>query len=145
MHRRIPWFFVTLIILTGLFGCTAGYDGPPADLVVMNAKIVTIDKDYPRGEAIAVKGEVILAVTSNAKIEQYIEEGTTKVIDAGGRLLIPGLNDAHIHFTGGGTSLMQLDFRYVHDTDTIKQMVADAVEHSKPGELIRGRGWEHET
>jgi predicted amidohydrolase YtcJ len=145
MHRRIPWFFVTLIILTGLFGCTAGYDGPPADLVVMNAKIVTIDKDYPRGEAIAVKGEVILAVTSNAKIKQYIEEGATKVIDAGGRLLIPGLNDAHIHFTGGGTSLMQLDFRYVHDTDTIKQMVADAVEHSKPGELIQGRGWEHET
>lgn len=145
MHKRIFWVFATLILLTGIFGCTAGYEGPPADLVVKNANIVTIDKDNPRGEAIAVKGEVILAVTSNAKIEQYIEEGTTKVIDARGRLLIPGFNDAHIHFTGGGTSLMQLDFRYVHDTDTIKQMVADAVEHSKPGELIRGRGWEHET
>jgi len=145
MHRRISWFFVALIILTGLFGCTSGYDGPPADLVVKNAKIVTIDNDNPRGQAIAVKGEIILAVTSNAKIEQYIEEGTTQVIDAGGRLLIPGLNDAHIHFMGGGTSLMQLDFRYVHDTDAIKQMVADAVEHSKPGELISGRGWEHET
>ena len=145
MHRRIPWFFMALILMAGLFGCSSGYDGPPADLVVKNAKIVTIDKDNPRGQAIAVRGEVILAVTSNAKIEQYIEEGTTEVIDAGGRLLIPGLNDAHIHFTGGGSSLMQLDFRYVHDTDTIKQMVADAVEHAKPGELISGRGWEHET
>jgi len=112
---------------------------------VKNAKIVTIDNDNPCGQAISVKCEIILAVTSNAKIEQYIEEGTTQVIDAGGRLLIPGLNDAHIHFMGGGTSLMQLDFRYVHDTDAIKQMVADAVEHSKPGELISGRGWEHET
>ena len=145
MHRRIPWFFMALIFMAGLFGCSSGYDGPPADLVVKNAKIVTIDKDNPRGQAIAVRGEVILAVTSNAKIEQYIEEGTTEVIDAGGRLLIPGLNDAHIHFMGGGSSLMQLDFRYVHDTDTIKQMVADAVEHAKPGELINGRGWEHET
>ncbi len=145
MRKRIPLVLGSLIALVGLFGCTAGYEGPPADLVIKNAKIVTIDKDNPRGEAIAVKGEVILAVTSNAKIEQYIEEGTTEVIDAGGRLLIPGLNDAHIHFTGGGTSLMQLDFRYVHETDTIKQMVADAVEHSKAGELIRGRGWEHET
>jgi predicted amidohydrolase YtcJ len=129
----------------GLFGCNGSYDGPPADLVVINARIVTIDKENPRGEAIAVRGEAILAVTSNKKIEPYIEEGTTEVIDAGGRLLIPGLNDAHIHFTGGGSSLMQLDFRYVHDTDTIKQMVADAVEHAKPGELISGRGWEHET
>jgi predicted amidohydrolase YtcJ len=145
MHKRIPWFLMGLIVLAGFFGCSAGYDGPPADLVVKNAKIVTIDKDNPRGEAIAVKGESILAVTSNKKIGRYIEEGTTKVIDAGGRLLIPGLNDAHIHFTGGGSSLMQLDFRYVHDTDTIKQMVADAVEHAKEGELIRGRGWEHET
>jgi predicted amidohydrolase YtcJ len=145
MRKKFALVLSVLICLAGMFGCGSGYDGPPADLVVKNAKIVTIDKINPRAEAIAVRGEVIIAVTSNAKIEAYIEEGTTKVIDAEGRLLIPGLNDAHIHFTSGGNSLMELDFRYVHDTDTIRQMVADAVEHAKPGELISGRGWEHET
>ncbi len=138
--------FLTLVFCAMAFSaCAPAYEGPPADLVVLNAKIVTIDTDNPRAEAIAVKGEKIMAVASNKAIQKYIEKGTTEVINAEGRLLIPGLNDAHIHFLGGGTSLMQLDFRYVHDVESIKQMVADKVEHSKPGELIRGRGWEHET
>jgi predicted amidohydrolase YtcJ len=146
MRQRIPWFcLIFAALILGAIGCSPGYEGPPADLVVKNAKVVTIDKDNPQAEAIAVLGEKILAVTTNSKIEDYIEEGTTKVIDAGGRLLIPGLNDAHIHFMSGGSSMMNLDFRYVHDVDSIAQMVADAVEHSKAGEVIRGRGWEHET
>jgi predicted amidohydrolase YtcJ len=132
-----------LIFLSG--GCGKSYKGPPADLVVKNAKIVTIDKNNPRAEAIAVKDEFIIAVTSDKKIDQYIKEGTTTVIDAGGRLLVPGFNDAHIHFTSGGEAMMNLDFRYVHDPMEIQQMVLDKVEHAKPGELIRGGGWEHET
>ena len=125
--------------------CNKAYTGPPADFVIKNAKIVTIDKDNPRAEAVAVIGEFIVAVTSNKKIEQYIDEGKTRVIDAKGRLVVPGLNDAHIHFLSGGQSLMNLDFRYVHDVKIIQQMVAEKVKESKPGELIRGGGWEHET
>jgi predicted amidohydrolase YtcJ len=132
-----------LIMICG--GCGKVYEGPPADLVIKNAKIVTVDRDNPQAEAVAVKDEFIMAVTTNEKVGQYIEEGTTTVIDARGRLVIPGLNDAHIHFMGGGQSMMQLDFRYVHDVQTIQQMVAEKVEHAKPGELIRGGGWEHET
>lgn len=140
----ISILIITLLALTA-GACSKSYDGQPADLVIKNAKIVTIDKDNPQAEAIAVSGEYIIAVTSNKDIDQYISEDTTKVIDAGGRLLIPGFNDAHIHFTGGGSSLMNLDFRYVHDLATIQQMVAEKVRQAKPGELIRGGGWEHET
>ncbi len=145
MAKKLTVLLALVFFSMAFSACAPAYEGPPADLVVMNAKIVTIDSDNPQAEAIAVMGEKILAVTSNKDVQKYIEKDTTEVIDAGGRLLIPGLNDAHIHFTGGGTSLMQLDFRYVHDVDSIKQMVADKVEHSMPGELIRGRGWEHET
>lgn len=145
MSRKLMFLFISMVLIVGAVACTQSYDGPPADLVIKNAKIITIDKDNPRAEAMAVKGEFIMAVTSNKKINQYIEEGTTQIIDAGGRLLVPGFNDAHIHFMSGGYSMMNLDFRYVHDVKTIKQMVADKVEHSKPGELIRGQGWEHET
>ena len=116
-----------------------------ADLVIKNAKIVTIDKDNPRAQAVAVKGEFIIAVASNRKINKYIQKGKTQVIDAKGRLVVPGFNDAHIHFMSGGSSMMNLDFRYVHDVQTIQKMVAEKVKESKPGELIRGRGWEHET
>ena len=126
MSKKISALIIIVLFAFMSGACSKSYEGPPADLVVKNAKI-------------------IIAVTSDNEIEQYIEEGTTQVIDAGGRLLVPGFNDAHIHFMSGGRSMMNLDFRYVHDVKTIQQMVKEKVAQAKPGELIRGRGWEHET
>ncbi len=145
MLKKISGIIVLACFILFCMGCSQPYDGPPADLVIKNAKIVTIDKDNPRAQAIAVKGEKILAVGSNNKIKKYVDEAATQVIDAGGRLLIPGFNDAHIHFLSGGQSLMNLDFRYVHDPQEIAQMVKDKVDQVEPGVLISGRGWEHET
>ena len=123
-------------------GCTKQYTGPPADLVIKNAKVVTIDKDNPIAEAIAVKGEFIIAVTSNSAIGQYVEEGTTTVIDAKGRLVIPGFNDAHCHF--GAINPDYIDLRYITDPKIITERVKEKVAQAKPGELIRGGRWEHE-
>jgi len=145
MAKKYRVFLISLCIIGFLGACGQSSLGTKADLVITNAKIITIDPDLPRAEAIAVKGETVLAVGANSEVEKYIKEGSTFVLDAGGRLLVPGFNDAHIHFTSGGQSMMNLDFRYVHDVDAIRQMVADKVEHAKPGELIVGRGWEHET
>ena len=75
------------------------HDAPVADLVITNAKIVTIDRDNPRAEAVAFKGEIIIAVGSNDAVEKYAKEGISKIIDARGRLVVPGFNDAHIHFS----------------------------------------------
>jgi len=115
---------------------------PHADLVIKNAKIITIDEKNPRAEAIAVKGEFIIAVTSNKNINQYIKEGTTKVIDAKGRLVIPGFNDAHVHF--GSINPDYIDLRYITDPKIITERVKEKVAKAKPGELIRGGNWEHE-
>jgi len=115
---------------------------PHADLVIKNAKIITIDEKNPRAEAIAVKGEFIIAVTSNKNINQYIKEGTTKVIDAKGRLVIPGFNDAHAHF--GSINPDYIDLRYITDPKIITERVKEKVAKAKPGELIRGGNWEHE-
>ena len=115
-----------------------------ADLVIKNAKIVTIDNDNPRAQAVAIKGETILAVTSNTDIDRYIAKGKTTVIDARNRLVVPGFNDAHIHFISGGYSLMNLDFRYITDPAIIQKMVKLKASQSKAGELIRGGGWDHE-
>ncbi|MBN1221963.1 MAG: amidohydrolase [Candidatus Aminicenantes bacterium] len=145
MIRKFVALTAGLCLILWFGGCGRSYKGPPADLVLKNAKVITGDEDKPRAQAVAVKDEFIIAVMSNNDIGQYIKEGVTHVIDAGGRLVIPGFNDAHIHFMAGGQSMMNLDFRYVHDVHTIQQMVADKVEHAKKGELIRGGGWEHET
>ncbi len=115
---------------------------PYADLVIKNAKIITIDEKNPRAEAVAVKGEFIIAVTSNKNIDQYIKEGTTKVIDAKGRLVIPGFNDAHAHF--GSINPDYIDLRYITDPKIITERVKEKVAKAKPGELIRGGNWEHE-
>jgi predicted amidohydrolase YtcJ len=142
MHtKRLIWFTVPILCLVI---STCGRTGKVqlADLVIENAKVVTIDKDNPRAEAIAFKGEKILAVATNKKIKAYIEEGTTTVIDAKGRLVVPGFNDAHAHF--GGIDPDYIDFRYITDPKIITEKVAEKVAQAKPGQLIRGGRWEHE-
>ena len=61
----------------------------PADLVIINANILTIDKDQPKADAIAIKGEWILKLGTNKQIDKYIDEAT-EIIDAQGRLVFPG-------------------------------------------------------
>lgn len=142
MIRNISAFGLFVLLLTITSGCGTRYTGPPADLVVMNAKIVTIDKSNPRAQAVAVIDEEIIAVTSNNAIRKYIEEGTTKVIDAGGRLMIPGLNDAHAHY--GPLNPDYIELRYITDPNIITERVRERVAQVQPGQLISGGHWEHE-
>jgi predicted amidohydrolase YtcJ len=142
MRRKgLVWLSVPLFFLV-LSGCRPAEKAGPADLVIFNAKIVTIDKDNPRAEAVAFKGETIIAVTTNKKIESFIDEASTEVIDAEGRLAVPGFNDAHAHF--GGIDPDYIDLRYITDSGIITERVREKVAQVKPGELIRGGRWEHE-
>lgn len=113
-----------------------------ADLVILYGKILTIDKDNPNAEAIAIKGEKIIAVGSTAQISGMIDKKTTKIIDAGGKLVVPGFNDAHVHFGPLDPDFVEL--RYTEDPSVITKKVKEQVARSKPGELIRGGHWEHE-
>jgi len=132
---------LTVMVLT-ISGCGTPEEGNTADLVIKNARIVTIDKENSRAEAVAFIGESIVDVTTNKAIEKYIQEGKTKVIDAGGRLVIPGFNDAHAHFAP--LNLDYIELRYITDPALITEKVREKVEQSRPGELIRGGHWEHE-
>lgn len=121
---------------------SALYAQPTADLVIRNAKVITIDRDNRLAEAVAIKGEFIIAATSDSDIEQYIEKPKTKVIDAKGRLVVPGFNDAHCHFKGIDPDY--IDLRYITDPTIITEKVRQKVATAKPGRLIRGGAWEHE-
>jgi predicted amidohydrolase YtcJ len=115
----------------------------PATLVLRNGKVVTVDEAMPQAQAIAVRGDRIAAVGSNAEIQRYIGPGT-KVIDLAGQLAIPGLIESHGHFMNFGLSKMTLDLMDVKDWNEIVSMVAAAAKQAKPGEWIQGRGWHQE-
>ena len=140
MLRRITAVSLAAFLL-GPMACAQEYTGPPADLVVTNAKVVTIDEDNPRAEAVAVIGEEIVAVGSDSKIQAYIGE-ETEIVDAGGRLMIPGFNDAHAHY--GPLDPEYIELRYITDKNVITEKVRERVAQVEPGVLIRGGHWEHE-
>ena len=142
MVRKCGVSLLAFVAFLALSSCAPTPQVEPADMVVTNAKIVTIDQDNPRAEAIAITGEFIVAIGSNDDIDPYIEEGRTEVIDAGGRLVTPGFNDAHVHF--GALNPDYIDLRYTTDPSIFTERVREAVAKAQPGEMIRGGSWEHE-
>jgi len=136
--RSAATVLVLSVVVAALAGC-----GGTADLVVTNGHVVTVDEDLPEAEAVAVRGDRILAVGTAEEIDRYIG-GDTEVIDAGGRLVIPGFIDGHAHFSGVGRAQMILDLTKARTWDEIVEMVAAAAEEAEPGEWITGRGWHQE-
>ncbi len=137
MRNLLALLSMTFMILS--VSCTSN---DSADLVILNGKVLTVDKENPMAEAVAIKGEEIIAVGSTKKIKAYINENITKTIDANGRLVLPGFNDAHVHFRPLDPDYVEL--RYVNDPGVITQRVKVQVDKSKPGELVRGGHWDHE-
>jgi len=126
-----------------LFAACSAPSGDVADLVLHHGKVVTVDVGVPDGEAIAVLDGKILAVGSDADIDAYIGSDT-EVIDLEGRLAIPGFIDSHVHFSGIGTTQLQLKLMEVANWDEVVELVAAAAAEAEPGELILGRGWHQE-
>ncbi|WP_283177966.1 amidohydrolase [Gemmobacter sp. 24YEA27] len=92
----------------------------PADLIFINAKALTMDPDMPRAEAVAIAAGRILAVGSNADITA-LKGAATKVVDAGGRMLLPGFVESHLHLGLGGSELSDLQLTHVHGIDQLRE------------------------
>ncbi|HUB81164.1 MAG TPA: amidohydrolase [Bryobacteraceae bacterium] len=112
----------------------------PADLVLRNGKIVTMNPAMPTAELLASRGGRIVFLGSSAGAARWIGRNT-QVIDLKGRLAIPGFIEGHGHFTGIGEFRQGLDLREARTWDDIVAQVARAVKQAKPGEWIVGRGW----
>jgi predicted amidohydrolase YtcJ len=115
----------------------------PAELVLTNGRVVTMDSTRPEAQAIAMRGGRILAVGSDAEIRRHVGPAT-EVVDLGGKLAMPGFIEGHGHFTGLGQSKLSLDLTTARSWDDIVAMVRDAARAAKPGEWITGRGWHQE-
>jgi predicted amidohydrolase YtcJ len=130
------------VLLLGMSAAVAAAP-PPADLVLLNASIETMEPSQPRAEAMAVSGDRITALGSNSEIKSLAGPGT-RVLDAGGKLVVPGFIEGHGHFMALGESLGTLDLRGARDWDAIVAQVREAVAGAAQGEWILGRGWHQE-
>src|ERR1700747_2042751 len=92
---------ILISVLSCIFSVTAATRSrPAADLIITNAKVWTVDKSNPTAQAVAVLGDRIVAVASNSDVDNW-RGPNTRVIDAEGKLLLPGFNDSHVHFVNG--------------------------------------------
>lgn len=130
-------FFKALILLFIMTSCT---QKEKVDLIVSGGSVYTVDKEFTVAEAFAVKDGKIVAVGSTQKIlDKYDSEN---LIDAEGKFVYPGFNDAHCHFNGYAVNLMQYaDLRGTKSPEEIYKLLKE--HHDKfGGEWILGRSWD---
>lgn len=135
--------FAAVVAGLSLHAQPGGVAQTPADLVLTNGRIVTVDETTPEAQAMAVSGDRIEALGTVGDIRRLVGPNT-KVIDLHGQLAIPGFIESHGHFTGVGGAQLQLNLMNVDSWEKIVAMVAEAATHAKPGQWIYGRGWHQE-
>ncbi|MBA3916213.1 MAG: amidohydrolase [Acidobacteriales bacterium] len=114
---------------------------PEANMIITHAKIWTGDKAQPEAEAVAVLGDRIVAVGPEAEVMRW-RGARTEVIDAGGKRVVPGFNDAHVHFIDGGVQLDNVQLNDATSKEEFVRRVAEKAKHTAKGEWIRGGGWD---
>lgn len=117
--------------------CTAS---TPADLVLKNGVVYTVDDQNPKAEAVAIRGAEIVFVGSNAEAAKF-EGSKTRVVDLAGATVLPGLADAHYHLSGVGRREMTLNLEGTRTKEAFLAKVAERVAVTKAGEWVTGSGW----
>ncbi len=116
-----------------------------SDLVITNAKVITVDKDFTIREALAVKDGRIIAVGTNDEVKPFIGPDT-RVLDLKGKPVMPGINEAHMHapFFGATRPPLALDLTYptIRSIQDMVEVLRQKVSEVAPGEWIRGFGWD---
>ncbi len=140
---RYGTLFLALFILVGFLSFDCNAREGPADLVIINGKIATVDENNPNAEALAVRGDLIVAVGTSNDIRPYIGH-STKVLDIKGKFAMPGFIEGHGHLILLGRSKMELDLTKAVNWDEIVAIIRENVRKAKPGEWILGNGWHQE-
>jgi predicted amidohydrolase YtcJ len=120
---------------------------PKADVIFVHANVYTgVPANTPfasieRAEAIAVKGDRILAVGKTFDLQKF-KGPQTQIVDLGGHFTMPGFNDAHLHLDDAGQTKLSVDLTGVKSLDELRTRVANKVQESRAGEWIVGSGWD---
>lgn len=130
-----------LISMVGFYGCG---DTVSADRIVYGS-IWTANTDNPWAEAMAIKGDSILAVGNASEMEPYTGKETLVTELEDGSMVVPGFIDSHTHFIDGGLELSSVMLRNAKSPKEFIQLLADHATKTKPGEWIIGGSWDHQN
>src|SRR4030095_9282065 len=119
-------------------------DAQTADLVITNANVHTVSASQPKAQSIAVIGNKSAAVGSDSDTKSYIGP-EARVIDAKGRLIVPGFNDAHVHFLETGAQLSAVDLRSAKSPQEFVERIRAFAAKLPKGRWILGGQWDHEN
>lgn len=114
-----------------------------AEIALVNATVWTGNPRRPRAEAIAVRGDRILAVGSNVEIRERISTGA-RIIDAAQALVLPGFTDCHTHFINGGFSLQNVRLRDATSRQEFARRLVQKARELGKGKWVLNGGWDHE-
>jgi predicted amidohydrolase YtcJ len=130
--------------MCGVLACTTQGKAQRATLILVHGKIWTENPRQPEAEAIAADGDRILAVGSSTEIMQLAGK-ETRVIDLHGRRVLPGFNDAHVHFIQGSMGLRAINAVHAKTPAEFRDLVADFARKLPKGEWIADGAWDHEN
>jgi predicted amidohydrolase YtcJ len=114
----------------------------PADIIVVHGRVYTEDAKQPWAQAVAIRGAKIAAVGDDASIEKMRGMGT-KVVNAGGKLVLPGFTDCHVHFLDGSLSLGRVNLAGAKDVAEIQKRLREYTSKHPDDDWILGRGWNY--
>jgi predicted amidohydrolase YtcJ len=132
-----------LLLLALVQTASAAEPHVSADLILVGGKVWTGDQNKPEAEAVAIRRDRLLHVGSTADVRKLAGTGT-KVIELGGRRVVPGFNDSHIHLLGGGMSLVQVDLKDAKDEAEFGKRLRDFDAKLPPGRWVLGGHWDHD-
>jgi predicted amidohydrolase YtcJ len=139
MSSRTHLFAVSLCLaFVSLQPAARQQEGPPADLLIVNGRVYAGAGDLR--EAVAIGGGRILGVGRTADLARF-KGPRTEVIDARGRAVVPGFNDAHVHFLAGGLALQELDLAGVTTVREVQRKIVEFAARRGSEPWVRGRGW----
>lgn len=142
MNRRNRLFcLIVLVYCVVLSKRNQAQTRPAADLIITDAKIWTVDKSMPSAEAVAVLGDRIVAVGSHGDVDAW-RGPHTQVIDAGGKLLLPGFNDAHVHFVSGGQQLESVQLNDASTPQEFARRIGERAQVTPKGAWILEGNWD---
>jgi predicted amidohydrolase YtcJ len=139
---------IETIVVVLLFAVTVSRAQVPkdakngADTIVLHGRIYTLNAKQPWAQALAIRADRIVAVGDDAAITKFRSAGT-KVIDAGGQLVLPGFVDCHIHFIDGSLSLGRVNLEGAKDVAEIQQRLRDYAAKHPGTDWLLGRGWDY--